>query len=148
KPDNVMLSARGKQKDIVHVLDFGIAKLREPGGKDPAMTQAGDMLGTPQYMAPEQIRGEAIDGRADVYSLGCILYEMVTGRMPHEAESILGMLSKHLSEDVEAPSRRRPDLRIPPALDGLITGALQKEASARPATMEQFGEHIGAVFAQ
>src|SRR5690606_3684992 len=97
KPDNVMLQERGRQKDVVRVLDFGIAKLREDDrGTQVAMTQAGDMLGTPQYMAPEQIRGEAIDGRTDIYALGCMIYEMVTGRMPYEAQTVMAMLSKHL----------------------------------------------------
>ncbi len=86
KPDNAMLQERGKERDVVRVLDFGIAKLRDDSrATQQMMTQAGDMLGTPQYMAPEQIRGEDIDGRTDVYALGCILYEMVTGRMPFEA---------------------------------------------------------------
>ncbi|MEP6862678.1 MAG: serine/threonine-protein kinase, partial [Deltaproteobacteria bacterium] len=72
KPDNVMLIDKGKQRDIVRVLDFGIAKLRDDSrATQQAMTQAGDMLGTPQYMAPEQIKGEAIDGRTDIYALGC-----------------------------------------------------------------------------
>src|SRR6478672_3954437 len=78
KPDNVMLQDRGRQKDVVRVLDFGIAKLRDDSrSTQNAMTQAGDMLGTPQYMAPEQIKGEVIDGRTDVYALGCMIYEMV-----------------------------------------------------------------------
>ncbi len=146
KPDNVMLSTRGKQKDIVHVLDFGIAKLRDANRQGVAMTQAGDMLGTPQYMAPEQISGEEIDGRADVYALACILYEMITGRLAFEATSILAMLSKHLSADVDAPSARRPDLRIPPEIDALILTALAKDAPARPATMELYGEQIAALY--
>jgi eukaryotic-like serine/threonine-protein kinase len=75
KPDNVMLQDKGRQRDIVRVLDFGIAKLRDDShATQQAMTQAGDMLGTPQYMAPEQIRGDvAIDGRTDVYALGCMI---------------------------------------------------------------------------
>ena len=146
KPDNVMLSKRGKQKDIVHVLDFGIAKLRDANRQGAAMTQAGDMLGTPQYMAPEQISGEEIDGRADVYALGCILYEMITGRLAFEASSILAMLTKHLAADIDAPSQRRPDLRIPPEIDQLILSALAKDASARPATMELYGEQLAAIY--
>src|SRR6185295_10212744 len=71
KPDNVMLQDRGRQRDVVRVLDFGIAKLRDENRQSQlAMTQAGDMLGTPQYMSPEQIRGEHIDGRTDIYALG------------------------------------------------------------------------------
>jgi serine/threonine-protein kinase len=143
KPDNVMLQDRGKQKDVVRVLDFGIAKLRDDSrATQMAMTQDGDMLGTPQYMAPEQIKGEHIDGRTDIYALGCMIYEMVTARLPYEAPSIMAMLSKHLLEEVVPPSQRRPDLGLSPAIDQLVAVAMAKEPSARPETMEQFAEMI------
>lgn len=148
KPDNVMLQERGRQKDVVRVLDFGIAKLRDENRQSQlAMTQAGDMLGTPQYMSPEQIRGETIDGRTDIYSLGGLLYEMVTGRLPFEAPTVMALLSKHLLETIVPPSQRRPDLDLPPEIDALILRAMAKDAAARPATMEQFGEEIAAALA-
>jgi serine/threonine-protein kinase len=148
KPDNVMLQDRGRQKDVVRVLDFGIAKLRDDSrATQQAMTQAGDMLGTPQYMAPEQIKGEAIDGRTDVYALGCMLYEMVTGRMPFEAPTIMAMLSKHLIEAPVPPSQRRPDLGLSPALDQLVLAAMAKDPARRPPTMDQLGEQIAALAA-
>ena len=148
KPDNVMLQDRGRQRDVVRVLDFGIAKLRDENRQSQmAMTQAGDMLGTPQYMSPEQIRGEHVDGRTDVYSLGGLLYEMVTGRLPFEAPTVMALLSKHLLETIVPPSQRRPDLNLPPAIDLLILNAMAKDPNARPATMEQFGEEIAAVLA-
>ncbi len=148
KPDNVMLQERGKQRDVVRVLDFGIAKLRDEGRQTQmAMTQAGDMLGTPQYMAPEQIRAEQIDGRTDVYALGCIVYEMVTGRLPFEGSTVMALLSKHLMEPIVLPSQRRPELNLPPAIDQLVLAAMAKDPNARPATMEQMGEHISAVLA-
>jgi serine/threonine protein kinase len=149
KPDNVMLQERGRQKDVVRVLDFGIAKLRDENRQSQlAMTQAGDMLGTPQYMSPEQIRGEKIDGRTDIYSLGGLLYEMVTGRLPFEAPTVMALLSKHLLETIVPPSQRRPDLNLPPAIDHLILGAMAKNAAERPPTMEVFGEQIAALQAQ
>jgi serine/threonine-protein kinase len=148
KPDNVMLQDRGRQKDVVRVLDFGIAKLRDDSrATQQAMTQAGDMLGTPQYMAPEQIRGEAIDGRTDIYALGCMIYEMVTGRMPFEAPTIMAILSKHLLEQVVPPSQRRPELALPAAIDQLVLGAMAKDPRSRPATMDQFGELLQALLA-
>jgi len=148
KPDNVMLQDRGRNKDVVRVLDFGIAKLRDDNrATQQAMTQAGDMLGTPQYMAPEQIRGEAIDGRTDIYALGCMIYEMVTARLPYEAPTIMAMLSKHLLENPVPPSQRRPDLAIPPSIDQLVLGAMAKDPAARPATMEQFAEYLQALLA-
>jgi len=146
KPDNVMLQARGRARDIVRVLDFGIAKLRDDQrATQQAMTQAGDMLGTPQYMAPEQIRGDAIDGRTDIYAMGCMIYEMVTGRLPFEGATIMALLSKHLTEQPVPPSQRRPDLAITPHVDQLVMAAMAKDARQRPATMEQFGEQITAV---
>ena len=148
KPDNVMLQDRGRERDVVRVLDFGIAKLRdETRATHAAMTQQGDLLGTPQYMAPEQIRAEPIDGRTDVYALGCMLYVMVTGRLPHEAPTVLGLLSKHLIEHPVPPSQRRPELGLPAALDHLILGAMAKRPDDRPATMEAMGEQIAALLA-
>ena len=142
-----MLQDRGRQKDVVRVLDFGIAKLRDDNRVNNAMTQAGDMLGTPQYMAPEQIRAEPIDGRTDVYALGCMLYEMLTGRLPFEAPTVMALLSKHLMETPPPPSQRRPDLALPPAIDDLVMCAMAKHPAQRPPTMEQLGEHIAAMLA-
>jgi serine/threonine protein kinase len=148
KPDNVMLQDRARQKDVVRVLDFGIAKLRDDSrATQQAMTQAGDMLGTPQYMAPEQIKGEHIDGRTDVYALGCMIYEMITARQPFEATTVMAMLSKHLMEGVTAPSQRRPDLGISPDIDRLVLTAMMKDPAARPPTMEVYGEQIASVLA-
>ncbi len=147
KPDNVMLQDRGRARDVVRVLDFGIAKLRDDTRATHAMTQAGDMLGTPQYMAPEQIRAEAIDGRTDVYALGCMLYEMITARLPFEAPTVMALLSKHLLEQPPPPSQRRPDLGVPAIIDELVMGAMAKSPDHRPATMELLGEHITAILA-
>ena len=143
KPDNVMLTERGKERDVVRVLDFGIAKLRDDNRQTVnAMTQAGDLVGTPQYMAPEQIRGDAVDGRTDVYALGAMLYEMVTGRLPFEGPTVMAVLSKHLTESPPPPTARRPELGLPPALDSLIMAALAKEPAQRPASMDQFAEQM------
>jgi serine/threonine-protein kinase len=148
KPDNVMLQDRGKHKDVVRVLDFGIAKLRDDSrATQAAMTQAGDMLGTPQYMAPEQIKGEPIDGRTDVYALGCMIYEMVTARLPFEAPTVMAMLSKHLMEMPPPPSQRRPELRLPPAIDQLVMSALAKEPRHRPPTMDAYAEMVSGLLA-
>jgi len=146
KPDNVMLTDRGKQRDVVRVLDFGIAKLRDDGaGVEQAMTRAGDLVGTPQYMAPEQIRAEPVDGRTDVYAVGAMLYEMITGRLPFEGPTLMAILSKHLTEVPEPPSKRRPDLAIPPALDALVLETLAKDPARRTPSMERLGERIAEV---
>jgi serine/threonine-protein kinase len=148
KPDNVMVQDRGKQRDIVRVLDFGIAKLRdESHATQQAMTKAGDVLGTPQYMAPEQIRGEHVDGRTDVYALGCMLYEMLTARLPFEGNTVMAIMTKHLMDPVVAPTARRPDLGLGPELDRLVVMAMNKDPKARPPTMEAYGEMIASVAA-
>jgi serine/threonine protein kinase len=144
KPDNVMLQDKGKFRDVVRVLDFGIAKLRDDN-RATAMTAAGDVLGTPQYMAPEQIRGETIDGRTDVYALSAMLYEMITGRMVFEATTVLAILSKHLTDIPQAPSQRRPDLGLPPAIDELLLAGLVKQPAQRIASMEAMMERLAAV---
>ncbi len=142
KPDNVMLQDKGRQRDIVRVLDFGIAKLRDDSRATQQMTQAGDMLGTPQYMAPEQIRGDAIDGRTDIYALGCMLYEMVTGRLPFEGTSVMAILTKHLTDSAVVPSQRRPELGLPGIIDQVVMIAMAKDPASRPLTMERYGELI------
>jgi serine/threonine protein kinase len=147
KPDNVMLQDKGRQRDVVRVLDFGIAKLRDDSRATQQMTQAGDMLGTPQYMAPEQIRGESIDGRTDIYALGCMLYEMVTGRLPFEGTSVMAILSKHLTDQVVPPSQRRPDLGLPGMIDQVVLAGMAKDPVARPLTMDRYGEMIAGVLA-
>jgi serine/threonine-protein kinase len=144
KPDNVMLSDRGKKRDVVTVLDFGIAKLRDQEGNitQQPMTRAGDMLGTPQYMAPEQIRGDKVDARTDVYAMGVILYEMVTARLPFEAPSVMALLSKHLTEAPIPPHQRRTDLTVDPRLEGLIMSCLAKAPEQRPPTMDAVEEAL------
>ena len=143
KPDNVMLTERGKERDIVRVLDFGIAKLRDDNRATVnAMTRAGDLVGTPQYMAPEQIRGETVDGRTDVYALGAMLYEMITGRLPFEGTTVMAILSKHLTESPPPPTARRPELGLPPAIDTLVMAALAKQPEHRPPSMERFAEDM------
>ncbi len=144
KPDNVMLSKRGRKVDQVTVLDFGIAKLRGLEGDitQQAMTQVGDMLGTPQYMAPEQIRGGDIDARTDIYALGVLLYEMTTARMPFDGKTIMELLSKHLTETPIAPVLRRPELSIHPGLSELIMQCLEKSLDDRPKTMDDVEEQL------
>ncbi len=144
KPDNVMLVKRGRATDVARVLDFGIAKLRDEqtDGANRPMTRAGDLLGTPQYMAPEQIRGETVDARTDIYALGAMLYEMVTGRLPFEGPTLMSILSKHLTEMPVPPRDRRPDLRISPTLNQLVMDALDKDPARRPATMDAFADRL------
>ncbi len=100
KPGNVMLMQTRPGEDFVKVLDFGIAKLRDDGAGSPeSTTSAGVIVGTPNYLAPEQARGEPLDGRSDLYAVGCLLYELAAGRPPFQAPSPMAVVSAHLHEE-------------------------------------------------
>jgi eukaryotic-like serine/threonine-protein kinase len=129
KPDNVFLVA----DDDLRIVDFGAAKIIG----ESKLTRPGIVFGTPYYMAPEQASGQPIDGRADIYALGIVLYEMVTGRVPFEGDTYTGVLSKHLHETPELP--RGLELG---ALEGIILRALEKDPRDRFASMEAFAHTL------
>jgi len=137
KPDNVFLVAVRGEPPVVKLLDFGIAKL---SFLDPAdeRTAIGAMMGTPQYIAPEQARGLRIDGRADIYALGGILFELVTGRPVFFSDNTPEVLMKHLTEPPPRPSQVA---RVPPELDELIVAMLAKDPEQRP-SLDQVCEVI------
>ncbi len=134
KPENIMVTERRHQKDFVKVLDFGIAKLQEntPGGAGTFQTMAGVVCGTPEYMSPEQARGEKLDGRSDLYSIGVVLYQMLTGTVPFEGDSPLGVVTQHLSQAPTPPSAVYP--HVAPSLERLCLSLLEKKREARPPT--------------
>lgn len=144
KPENIMLCERAGESDVVKVLDFGIAKILGEEGTDQrqALTKTGMVFGTPQYMSPEQIRGEAFDHRTDIYSLGVILYEMLTGELPFTSEQPMGVLSKHLFDKPPALKKTNPGAIVPEALELLVMSALAKEADKRPASMVDFKKQL------
>ena len=132
KPDNVMLVRNedddGRPSEIVKVCDFGIA-LAQGGSTSSAV------VGTPDYMSPEQCRNAPLDGRSDVYSCGVMLYELATGQMPFDAPDALTLLNRHMFVVPEPPGTRVPDLD--PRLDALIMKALEKDPNARQASMRE-----------
>src|SRR5438128_6031515 len=139
KPENVMVESRRDDTDFVKVLDFGIAQLNEAGGAGrPRLTQAGMVCGTPGYMSPEQARGEDLDPRSDLYSVGIILYEMLTGKLPFDGETPQALVAKVMVERPIPPNERRPDLHIAADLEALIMSALAPDRDARPASAEDF----------
>ncbi|MFZ1864151.1 MAG: serine/threonine-protein kinase [Polyangiales bacterium] len=132
KPENVFLTQREDVDDFVKVLDFGIAKVAN-GHK--RITRAGEVLGTPHYMSPEQCEGEDVDHRTDVYALGVLLYEMITGHVPHDADTMMGILTKHMYEDPIPPKVRVP--QISDALEQVILRCLEKKPEQRYQTMSE-----------
>jgi serine/threonine protein kinase/Cdc6-like AAA superfamily ATPase len=131
KPSNVILSKQGK----VYVTDLGIAKAQEDQDKDRTLTDEGVIIGTPIYMAPEQARSERVDSRADIYSLGVLLYEMVTGTPPFEGSTV-AVLHQHVSKKPTPPTQMNPD--VSEELGAVILKCLQKDPDLRFQTMEEF----------
>jgi predicted Ser/Thr protein kinase len=142
KPDNVQLLDRHGQKDFVKVLDFGIAKV---GGSTSKLTQAGQVFGTPHYMSPEQCAGTNVDHRTDIYAVGVILYEMATGKVPFDADNLMGILTKHLYETPIAPHELAPPVDVAPAMEAVILKCLQKKPEQRYQTMAELGNDLDAM---
>jgi serine/threonine-protein kinase len=144
KPGNVLLTRHGDEEDFVKVLDFGLVKHVE-SEDDQELTKAGLFMGSPKYMSPEQIRGERVDARSDIYALGVVMYEMLTGRVPFDRENTVKVLMAHMHEAV--PPIENPE--CPPALADLVMRCLSKHPNARPSSMDdvilQLKQATGAV---
>ena len=134
KPENIIVVQGSEEEDLVKVLDFGLAKLRE-GGELSDVTSSGAIVGTPYYMSPEQIRGDDVGPESDVYSLGALTYACLTGSVVFDAQTPMGVLSKHLTELPESPSRRFPELKIPPSLSQIVMATLEKDRARRIRTV-------------
>ncbi len=146
KPENIMVEQRRNDADFVKVLDFGIAKITDSTGDDgPALTRAGFVCGTPEYMSPEQARGAQLDHRSDLYAVGVILYQLTTGLLPFESDSAVGFATKHLTEEPPPPVPAAPRGAHLPGLERLILRALSKNPDDRPANAEAFKAELLAV---
>jgi len=140
KPENIWVAAPAHEDSFAKVLDFGIAKLLDnPAGKS---TQTGAAMGTPRYMAPEQCMGRPVDHRADIYSLGVILYEIFAGIVPFRGESFGELIYQHMSEPPEPPSRHRP---MDPELERIILACLEKDPAKRPESAKELGRLLDLV---
>lgn len=152
KPENVFLGVTPGDKNHqpwpprTKILDFGLAKLIEAEFSDSKpRTRAGVTVGTPYYMSPEQCRGKAIDRRADVYALGVMMYEMLTGRVPFYAAESVDVLYMHLTQEPEAPSSHRP---VPAEIEALVLRCMAKAPLDRPQNMHELLAELSAVMAE
>ena len=137
KPENVMVESRRDERDVVKVLDFGIAKIQQGEGGGATLTQQGLVCGTPGYMSPEQWGAEALDARSDLYAVGVILYEMLTGSLPFDSQTPMELMKKQLTETPPPPSARRPGGQVSPDLEALVMRTLSSSREERPASAEE-----------
>ncbi|NMB73604.1 MAG: protein kinase [Myxococcales bacterium] len=145
KPDNVFLTTRGERKDVVKLLDFGVAKLAGPlpDLRQLHKTAAGAILGTPEYMSPEQVSGKEVDYRSDLYSLGVIMFEMVTGKKPFQAKTFGEMVIKHLTVKPPRPSQLKDTpVRLPRVFEDLILECLDKDPARRPRDAKEIEDRL------
>ena len=138
KPGNIFLVKHDDEGDFAKVLDFGLVKeTHHDGAPADAHTQMGQIMGSPRYMAPEQIQGKEVDGRTDIYSLGAVLFVMLTGRVPFDRANEMATMMAHVSEPVPAMGALVPDLILPRGLEALVMKCLAKDPSHRYASMEE-----------
>jgi eukaryotic-like serine/threonine-protein kinase len=137
KPDNIMLMQRDGDADFAKVLDFGIAKVdSQEGSEHTALTQLGTVFGTPEYMAPEQAQGLPVDARADLYTLGIILYQMLSGQSPFHDDNVVVILTRQMVEQPE------PLAGVPPAVNDLVMTLLKKKAEERVQTAAELTRRL------
>jgi tRNA A-37 threonylcarbamoyl transferase component Bud32/alpha-D-ribose 1-methylphosphonate 5-triphosphate synthase subunit PhnG len=146
KPSNIMLVTHDGAPDFVQIVDFGIAKmLPQEGEAIHQLTQTGEVFGSPYYMSPEQCMGKRLDARSDIYSMGCLMYETVTGRPPFVAEAIFQTIQKHLEETPRSVKEFIPDPELADRLDFVLFKALAKDPSQRYQTMDQLAADLSAI---
>ncbi len=146
KPDNIKLEDRDGRKDFVKILDFGIAKMKEIAGEEQASsgykTIQGAFFGTPEYGSPEQCAGEEIDARSDLYTMGIIMYEMITGTLPFVSKTSQGYLAQHMVAPPRPIREIRPDLALPLQVEAVLMRALAKKPEERYQNANQFIEAL------
>ncbi len=143
KPDNVFLVQDDDGRERVKVLDFGIAKMM--GSDSGNLTATGMVVGTPAYMSPEQAMGRELDARCDLYAVGVILFEMLTGRLPHVADTPMALVYKKVSEKAPTIREANPAANVPPELERVVARLLQTRPADRPASAREALEALAAV---
>jgi serine/threonine protein kinase len=140
KPGNLWLEGPTRR---VRILDFGLARPSDPPADETPITHAGKILGTPAYMAPEQAAGNPIDGRADLFSLGCVMYQMTTGEMPFKASNLMGILTALATHQPPAPWSLNKD--VPAVLSNLVVNLLAKDPRGRPSSARALLTNLNAM---
>jgi len=140
KPSNLFLVHQPDGTRFVKILDFGLAKLSEPGGPN---TAPGVAVGTPEYNAPEQLRADEVDARADLYSVGVIAFQMLTGKRPYSARESAEVVERVMTSPVPRVSSLQP--RVLPAFDELVYRLMKKRAAERPASAEEVQRELAAI---
>ncbi len=146
KPANIFVARYGRDVDFVKVLDFGLVKSHtdDVAQVNPDLTAAGNIAGgTPAYIAPEQASGDPVDGRTDLYALGCVAYWLVTGKQVFESQTIMALISDHL-RTAPVPPSQRVDWEVPADLENLIMRCLEKEPERRPQSADEFADALEA----
>jgi len=147
KPENVLITRTAGGRDYAKVLDFGLAKL-DQRGTPSTMTDRQQIVGTPYFMSPEQIRGDDVDARSDIYSFGALMFELLTAQHLFQGSTAVGVLTKHLTTEPDAPSMRAPRLGIDPQVDHLCRKALAKEPAQRWQSAAELANAIEDVYAE
>lgn len=147
KPSNVILSSHGEETDVAKLVDFGIAKvLSQDGHTQAKLTQTGDIFGSPHYMSPEQCLGGELDERSDVYSMGCLMYEALTGRPPHTGDSTLQILHKHISETPASFKSLLPVTDTSIQLEVIVFKCLAPKRDERVQNMRQLKSELSKLY--
>ena len=144
KPENVMVCKRPDGTEYAVVMDFGLAKERKAGAELQKLTATGIILGTPEFMSPEQLRGKPLDPRTDIYSLALMTYEMLTGKLPFQGRTQQEMMIARLRSDPTPLRKMRPDLDLPEAVERVINKALQRNPDDRYQTTLEFSDAFSA----
>ena len=147
KPENVLITRTTAGRDYAKVLDFGLAKL-DGRGAPATTTDRQQIVGTPYFMAPEQIRGDDVDARTDIYAFGALMFELLTGKHLYTGSTAVGVLTKHLTAEPDAPSMRAPQMAIPPAVDHLCRKALARDPRERWQSAAELAEAVEDVYAE
>jgi hypothetical protein len=145
KPDNIMVARNRDGADLVKVVDFGIAKAVGGDEAGQKVTKTGLVVGTPEFMSPEQLSGDKVDGKSDLYSLALTYFRMLTGELPFQADSVQEMMVKRLTDDPATLAATRPDLSFPDGLQQVLDAALARTPAERYQTVAKFADDVVAV---